>query len=354
MKVYNAKGRQTPELKKMISEVSKKIEQLRESGKDVSGFKTANSPEELKSLYRQYCIDDATIISETNNKNSVSETENSGETSTSNEPIAKDDSELFDEQGNSKSQKPEFIDPLNDAPVIERDYTRPAQVNTEDIAEPNGTNDFEIPDDFEMPTSSGEPAATTNGNGQAFNDNLKDLDEGQKRKAFKRTAKAIVMAYKQFSGKPFEYIATKDISEAKMVEYHTTGELDTNLMLELPQDEHLTVRQFFEQHCLAADGMFKLDPEIETEIEEALTDVLMEKQIALTPMQRLGFYVVQDLGAKVIALVQFKSNITQTLEFLKAQHAETKAKEEEPKAEVKTDSKQESKDGTITIIDEGK
>lgn len=355
MKVYVSKGRQTPEIKKMVQQVSNALSERIEKGEDTSDFRVATTPEELKSLYKKYCISDAEVISETTNGEEV-ETKNdfSGKKDEDDAPESKQEPEEASGGAN------EFYDPFTEKNVLERDYTKATTTQSEGvIAEP--TN---MEDSFQLPDDDGDDNGGNNGGGksepkkekQAFNENLKDLDEGQKRKAFKRTAKAIVMAYKQFSGKPFEYLATKDINEAKLTEYHTTGELDADLMLELPDDVMMTVRQFFAQNCLQVDGMFKLDPEIEHEIEEALTDVLMEKQIALTPMQRLGFYVAQDLGGKLIALVQFKSSINATLDYLKTNHAEKKeaekAEQNTPRAEVKTTKTESSKEVELVATEE--
>lgn len=346
MKVYISKGRPTPELRKMIDHVQSKINEKIANGEEVV-FEPARTVEELKELYKNFCVDDADIISETK---------------TNEEPQTNNSNNDFNDDGGS-----DFIDPLTEKNVLERDYTKPTESLDSEIAEPSSIDDtFEMPDDLDDEPSAIGGGSNRGGNNakenkqkEVFNEDLKDLDPSQKRKAFKRTAKAIVMAYKQFSGMPFEYLATKDINEAKMTEYHTTNVLDVDMMLELPDDVYLTVRQFFEQQCMQADGLFKLDPEIEHEIEEALTDVLMEKQVALTPMQRLGFYVAQDMGSKIVALVKMKSQTNAVLNHLMEQHKakveaekeEEEAKKPKPATEPKEANKQ-PKNDNVEIIEE--
>jgi GTP cyclohydrolase I len=337
----------------MISAVQDKINEMEASGEDLSHLETANTPEELKKLFNKYCVSDAEIISETKDNNEADNT-------TDND---KDEDFSEKKEAPKANSSNDVFDPLTTANVIERDYTKPTSVNNEVIGEPTNMDEgFALPDDDDDNSGGG---SQQKGGGEkkekkAFNEDLKDLGEAQKRKAFKQTAKAIVMMYKNFSGKPFEWFITKDIKADKIEEAHVIGELDADQWLDLPDEVKLTVRQFFEQKCLEVDGMFTLDPEIEKELEEAVTDVLMEKQIALTPMQRVMMYVGQDLLTKGFAAFQFRSGINATLDYLKASHAETKEqenkKEPEVTATVSTDPKQEVKQpnngSSITITEE--
>jgi hypothetical protein len=333
-RVYVSSGRPNRDEKKMIEDITRAVSKLKETNPaEYMNFRPATNKLELREWYKKYCIEDAEIISETRTQTMSTEKEtkvDSTESTASSKDAEKNLTDAFDGAN----------DPFNARETIKRDYVTDQVTDTTDytheeeivIEEPQG-----LPSDFKLPTEE-DNNNTNNGGGnqqggkqekikpEPINPDLKDLDDSQKRRVFKQTARSLVLAYKQFSGLPFKYIATRDINAAKMAEYDITGILDTNVVLELPNDVHLSIAQYFEQQCMKADGLFELDPDVEKEIEDALTDVLMEKQFALTPTQRLMVAVGQDLVNKGIQLFQFRAEVRTTLDYLKSNHA---AKEEE-------------------------
>lgn len=327
-RVYVSSGRPTRDEKKMIEDLTNAVSKLKDSNPaEYMNFRPATNKYELREWYKKYCIEDAEIISET-------KTQKVSEPKEQSNPQSITDN--TDAENNLKEAFNGANDPFNASETIKRDYvtdqtTSDVYSHEEEIVieEPTG-----LPSDFAIPKDDDEDNKGINQGGQQqqgkqekvkpepVNPELRDLDDSQKRRVFKQTARSLVLAYKQFSGLPFKYIATRDINAAKMAEYDITGVLDTNVVLELPNDVHLSISQYFEQQCMKADGLFELDPDVEKEIEEALTDVLMEKQFALTPTQRLMVAVGQDLVNKGIQLFQFRAEVRTTLDYLKSNHAE--------------------------------
>ena len=328
-RVYVSSGRPTRDEKKMIEDLTQAVNKLKEKNPvEYMNFRPATNKYELREWYKKYCIEDAEIISETRTQTMSAEKETKIESSddvTSNKDAEKNLTDVFDGAN----------DPFNARETIKRDYvTDQTTDNTyshEDeivIEEPTGLpSDFTIPKDVDDDTDMRKGGNQQQGKNEKqkpepINPELKDLDDSQKRRVFKQTAQSLVLAYKQFSGLPFKYLATRDINAGKMAEYNVTKELDTNIVLELPNDVHMSIAQYFEQQCMKADGLFELDPDVEKEIVEALTDVLMEKQFALTPTQRLMVAVGQDLFNKGVQLFQFRAEVKTTLDYLKNNHSE--------------------------------
>lgn len=327
-RVYISSGRPTRDEKKMIEDITNAVNKLKQTNPaEYANFRPATNKFELREWYKKYCIEDAEIISETKYEKVSTDKE---QNNSSPESI----SDNKDAENNLKEAFDGANDPFNARETIKRDYvTDQTTDNTYSheeeivIEEPTGLpSDFTIPKDDEFNNGGNnvnqQQGKTERQKPEPVNPELKDLDDSQKRRVFKQTAQSLVLAYKQFSGLPFKYIATRDINTAKMAEYKVTGELDTNVVLELPNDVHLSIAQYFEQQCMKADGLFELDPDVEKEIVEALTDVLMEKQFALTPTQRLMVAVGQDLFNKGVQLFQFRAEVKTTLDFLKSKHAE--------------------------------
>ena len=327
-RVYVSSGRPNRDEKKMIEELTNAVNKLKEKNPvEYMNFRPATNKFELREWYKKYCIEDAEIISETRTQTMSTEKETKIESSdeaTSNKNAEKNLTDAFDGAN----------DPFNARETIKRDYvTDQTTDNTYSheeeivIEEPTGLpSDFTIPKDEDI-NNVGNNVNQQQGKNEKqkpdpINPELKDLDDGQKRRVFKQTAQSLVLAYKQFSGLPFKYLATRDINAGKMAEYNVTKELDTNIVLELPNDVHMSIAQYFEQQCMKADGLFELDPDVEKEIVEALTDVLMEKQFALTPTQRLMVALGQDLFSKGVQLFQFRAEVKTTLDYLKNNHSE--------------------------------
>jgi len=327
-RVYVSSGRPNRDEKKMIEELTNAVNKLKEKNPvEYMNFRPATNKFELREWYKKYCIEDAEIISETRTQTMSTEKETKIESSdeaTSNKNAEKNLTDAFDGAN----------DPFNARETIKRDYvTDQTTDNTYSheeeivIEEPTGLpSDFTIPKDEDI-NNVGNNVNQQQGKNEKqkpdpINPELKDLDDSQKRRVFKQTAQSLVLAYKQFSGLPFKYLATRDINAGKMAEYNVTKELDTNVVLELPNDVHMSIAQYFEQQCMKADGLFELDPDVEKEIVEALTDVLMEKQFALTPTQRLMVALGQDLFSKGVQLFQFRAEVKTTLDYLKNNHSE--------------------------------
>ena len=94
----------------------------------------------------------------------------------------------------------------------------------------------------------------------------------------------------------------KDITEAKLTEYEINDEMDLSLLLDMPNGQQSSVKDFFiSQHQVIKDES-KIDAEDREDLADALTEVFLEKGIAPTPMQELML-----VGARIIGLQTLKA-----------------------------------------------
>lgn len=238
-----------------------------------------------------------------------------------------------------------FTTPL-DEPVIERDYSKNSGADIPD------EHKADVPEpDFE-PTREPNPFregggdnsfGTEDGGGDDFGsfdfgggfgekiDSGKGSDfggsggGGQKISSgnAKRTAKQIVNTYYLpiTTGLAIKF-ASFDIAKAEKLSIE--GKLDIQEFLPLGENHEITLRTHMEEHNQKIANAFSMNEDTKAEMIDALADLLKEKGVELTPMQRLLMAVGSDIldrGQQVLAInLQNKA----ILEALIKRHEEKK------------------------------
>lgn len=330
IKVYAKKGKPNYKEKRLVAELQQAIEKRRVSDPEITErFRPANTFEELQGLHRMYASEEVEYT-EINNKDMAKkkvETDEELENVTEGTPNFD-----FDDEDESTS----FIDPFNREEPIVRDYVTEGGMS-EDTGKERGpvrtTFDepvsweeaFELPSDEDTPeakdknSKSGQrPPKREKPRQESFNPDFEDMPNKSKKQSTKKFAKYIVEAVCAIAEKGFVWFANKDINEAKLTEYELNGEIDTSLLLTLEDGQDATVRQFFQQQCLAAEQLAKFEDEEKKDLADALSELFMEKGIAPTKTQEflivLGGVVVKK-GAMLFA---FKSQSNAVLAQLRS------------------------------------
>jgi hypothetical protein len=149
--------------------------------------------------------------------------------------------------------------------------------------------------------------------------NLSELSPKEKREQVEKTAEVILLAYKQYLPIPFVYFGTHDIKKLKKLE--EKDEIDLGAVVNKKGE---TLLEYIKEFNNSVEETFKIsDAEIEM-IRPALVDVLMEKEVAFTPTQRLIFTVGQLLIAKIMMLVKFIRAKSADLKEFRQMHEENK------------------------------
>jgi hypothetical protein len=336
--VYTKRSRKGYKEKRYVERLEEIISKKIEANPELAdSFKPAETFEELEKMYNLYTSEEAVIEPENTNQNKnnmandVEEMEDDFEQDQPNRPKG----------GDEDSIDKEFIDPFNREEPIVRDYV----LDGGDLADPN-TVDFSGQSSFDEPTSFDEafvlpdentPPPSSGGGGfgggsprpereereepreQArINPDFDDMSSGKKRKSTKKFAKYIVETVCMLSEKGFVWFANKDINEAKLVEYELRGEMDLSLLLNMPDGQEVTVKQFFQMQCLQAEQLAVIDEESKADLAEALAEVLLEKGVAPTPTQELMLIAGKIFVGQAITLFTLKASSNAVLNQLRA------------------------------------
>lgn len=339
--VYTKRSRKGYKEKRYVERLEEIISKKIEANPELAdSFKPAETFEELEKMYNLYTSEEAVIEPENTNQNKnnmandVEEMEDDFEQGQPNRPKG----------GDEDSIDKEFIDPFNREEPIVRDYV----LDGGDLADPN-TVDFSGQTSFDEPTSFDEafvlpdentPPPSSGGGGfgggsprpkreereepreQArINPDFDDMSSGKKRKSTKKFAKYIVETVCMLQEKGFVWYANKDINEAKLVEYELRGEMDLSLLLNMPDGQEVTVKQFFQNQCLVAEQAAVIDEESKADLTDALAEVLLEKGIAPTPTQELMLIAGKIFVGQAITLFTLKASSNEILNQLRAMKA---------------------------------
>lgn len=307
---FKKQGRQTADEKSIANEVRYLRSQLNITDTDELHF-VCNDIEELKS-YRDLLISKTSNSSTEYSQSDESNTEKEYFEDNNTENDEKDTFMSFDENGG--------FNPMEDA-VIERDYTK-GELHSSGVDPElsNMANNFDDPDDIpdakyeevddeDAELEGGE--STSADDDKLGGDNLEDLSPTQKRKAAKATAITFVEGY----------ASIKLSLGAKFCQYNEDDLLKSSLKGEIDMNDEvgngITFGDYvptFNERVIEA---LTMSPEAKESIIEPLTDVLLENNLALTPMQRLLFAVGQDLVTTAVAVFQLKRETRTILEFLR-------------------------------------
>lgn len=317
--IYTKKGNKNYKEKPLIDQIKKEL--LANPSLD-GKYPAANTFEELKALHLKICATD------------VDFTETKREDQ---EPLEED----FEENTTNSNEDDDFIpenivDPLTaDEPVV-RDYvldntfdnpdTQTQETTQTHFDEPvNWTEAFEMPENSEeegpvqakannenkgagagskkinVPPSSGSSneKKSTTGSG-TFNSDADGSDPAQKRKQTRKMAKYLVDTFCMLLEKGFVWFSTKDIDENVLSQLESEGEIDLSLMLTLTNEQEIVARDFFQNQRMEAEAASKIDPEEKADLAAALAEVMLEKNIAITPSQQLALVGLKIVGMQFV------------------------------------------------------
>jgi hypothetical protein len=325
MKVYNKKGNISLKEKAMVKELEKYVQSQMAKDPNYS-FEPANNQVELEALYKQYGVQDV-------------EFEEAGSV----EPVEQKPQpkkEVVEDSGDSGRKS---IDPFNREEPLVRDY-----VMSDDFAEdviPNTEKtsfdeplsfdeSFVIPDESEQPQPSGKKFKAREQqeeqSSEPMNPSFGEMDSAKQRKKTKRFAKQIVELTASLLKVGFVWYCSKDITEAKLMEYELNGEMDLTLLLDMPDGQRKSVRDFFVEQLGVIQQESEIDQEDKDDLTEALTEVFLEKGIAPTPTQELMLVVARVVGVKALSGVAITQMNMSILNQLRSMKKEETGYEEEP------------------------
>jgi len=281
-----------------------------------------------------------------------------------NETILSNEKEINLNETRTKLEETEtkssFSDPFNEEEPIIRDYVLKGDEYSKQpinnqfdnnivFNEPTNFDDaFSIPDIDDNTSHTSGTTNTSNSGGnnggnnggnkteapknnpkpQPVNPYFDDQSNQNKKKQTKRFAKYITGFVCFALEKGYVWFTTKDINEAKMIEYELKGDFDVSLMVTLDSETRVTAKEFFRKMCTDAIVASKISQDDQDELSDALADVLMEKGIAPTPMQTLLMVSGQILAKQVtnvfMSISISKSVIAGLKEYKNSQETEEK------------------------------
>lgn len=308
--------------------------ELEKNPNALDGIEKAHSFDELKYLHDKYCIEEATILSETPNDPDPGQ----GGT-TAPEPSAKKEQAPANFDNNEVP-----MDPMNRQNPHVRDYVRdPAAIDnpgqkdkpqiggTPDLAEPiTYEQAFRMPDGMpdEKDNKQGQASSGDSGQGggprppkkerePAFNPGFDDMSHSRKTKQTRRFARRITDLVCNLLEHGYVWYVTRDITESKLIQYELNDEMDLNLLVSLDGVQEQTVKAFFQQQCLQAKQDSKISDDDRDDLADALAEVMMEKGIAPTPTQNLIITGGEILLRKGIQAITAASQVTALLNQLR-------------------------------------
>jgi hypothetical protein len=192
-------------------------------------------------------------------------------------------------------------DPLDDV-VIERGYSQTkGNVSEEQIPEPKVSQQqaFNPNEKKNDKKTTGNSAATG-----TTSSRMENMSPSQKRKAAEATADALLTTYQQCVPPIFKSLTSFNIDKLERMEMKD----EINLSLPILEDGTV-VRDYVERVNVEVDSLFTVTDEMKEAIREPLVDVLLEKEVAMTPTERLILAVgTQMVGFTVQAIKNGISN----------------------------------------------
>lgn len=179
----------------------------------------------------------------------------------------------------------------------------------------------------------------------------KKLTAKEQREGAEKTADIALLAYKNYIPLPFIYFGS--INVKKLKDSEKKGEIDLQAPIDRKGTRFIDRVEKFNKEVEASFEV--TDEEVEA-IREPLIDVLMEKEVSLTPTQRLIFVAGQFVVAKVINVVRLVSEQRSMISEMKEMHKEkmeserlnrevvkSKVVKQKPKQEADVDDEDEDK-----------
>lgn len=159
-----------------------------------------------------------------------------------------------------------------------------------------------------------------------YKGNLKDMPSGIKKKAINKTARMISRAYAHWIPLGVRWVAK--VPEKKLQRMQWSDEIDVNVKLDMPDGTEPTIAEYIYTYNEEIDKNIVITEEQREEFEDALKDVLEEKQVAMTPTQRLVACMFEQTATLVMIGIQNRHIMMKNLNFWKEVHEEKKREKE--------------------------
>jgi hypothetical protein len=155
------------------------------------------------------------------------------------------------------------------------------------------------------------------------------MPAGKQKQSTKKFAKYIVEAVCALAEKGFIWYANKDINDSKLAEYELNGEMDLSILVTLQDGQEATVKQFFQQQCLAAEQLAKFEEEEKKDMSECLAAVFLEKGIAPSVTQEALIVIIGVVIKKGAMLFGLKSQTNSLLTQLRSMNEGSEQQEQQ-------------------------
>jgi len=145
-------------------------------------------------------------------------------------------------------------------------------------------------------------SASESGSGDFRNPSFDNMKPKAQKESARKMAKTIVDAYQNLNNVIRDNIVKTDINKLQMKAIKGEFDMDAlNVELPISESETVTIGEVIEGTNSSANEIFTCSEEFNEETEELWTEILKEKGLGMSPIQRLTWLYVEDLGKKGIA-----------------------------------------------------
>jgi hypothetical protein len=152
---------------------------------------------------------------------------------------------------------------------------------------------------------------------EPINPAYNEQSSARKKRSTKKFAKYIVEAVCALAEKGFSWWVTKDITEAKVIEYELSGEMDLSILLTMPEGQQATVKEWFKMQCFQAEALSKYKQSEKDDLAEVIAELLDKKGFAPSIEQECAIIAAKMFGEKFMLGLDMRSGIKNVLEQLK-------------------------------------
>lgn len=164
-------------------------------------------------------------------------------------------------------------------------------------------------------SSSGQPAKKKEEPKQdSFNQELNDLPDGEKKEKAEQLAKYLLQLYASGKLKANDLIKISDRKIAKAV---NAGEIDTDLVVHVGENQKMSLGEFFAFYNEQCEGKFTMSQEFYDAVLPVLTRVLAKRGHGMTDEQFLAFMFGQDIFMMVQEGFAMRSTLNEMMRFAK-------------------------------------
>lgn len=176
-------------------------------------------------------------------------------------------------------------------------------------------------------TETKTPAATTSAPVKPKNPEFEAKSPAERKKEVAKTADMYLKGYQQVFPMPFKWVSKFNVG--KLDKMHMQGAIDLNMLIAPPSPDKPTgtsLKDYVVKHNADVENIFVIPDQWIEDLRPHLEDVLMEKEVAHTPMERLiGALIPQILTFGQAAAQMFQTQRMATKE-MQSMAAEQKRK----------------------------